>query len=129
EAERDNMRAGMAWLLDSGEIETALSLGAGLQHLWTQRGPASEGRAWLKRALDAPTRHPTSAAIRGQAAQVASVRAWLEGAFDDAAAWAAASLAFAREGGAEGDCVWAINLLGMAATSLGRYDEAAAHLD
>ena len=34
-----------------------------------------------------------------------------------------------REGDAEVDCVWAINLLGMAATSLGRYDEAAVHLD
>ena len=42
---------------------------------------------------------------------------------------AADSLALAREGGAEVDCVWALNLLGMAATSLGRYDEAAAHLD
>jgi DNA-binding CsgD family transcriptional regulator len=38
-------------------------------------------------------------------------------------------LALAREGGADVDCIWAINLLGMAATSLGRYDEAAAHLD
>lgn len=129
EAERDNMRAAMAWLLDSGEIETALSLGAGLQHLWTQRGPASEGRDWLERALNAPTRQPVSPAIRGRAAQVASILAWAEGDFGEAAAQAAASLTLAREGGAEVDCVWATNLLGMAATSLGRYDEAAAHLD
>jgi predicted ATPase/DNA-binding CsgD family transcriptional regulator len=128
EVERDNLRAAMAWLLDSGEIETALSLGAELQYLWLHRGPASEGRAWIRRAL-AAARHPTSPAIRGQAAQAASILAWMEGDFDEAAAMAGAGLALAREGDAEVDCVWALNLLGMAATSQGRYNEAAARLD
>jgi predicted ATPase/DNA-binding CsgD family transcriptional regulator len=129
EAERDNLRAALAWLLDNGEIETALRLGAELERLWLNRGPASEGRVWLERALAAPAGHSTSPAIRGLAAQAASILAWMEGDFDEAAALAGAGLALAREGGAEVDCVWALNLLGMAATSLGHYDEAAAHLD
>jgi non-specific serine/threonine protein kinase len=129
EAERDNMRAAMAWLLDSGESETALRLGTALEVLWTNRGPASEGRVWVDRALAAPADHPAPAAIRGQAAQTASILAWMEGDFDEAAAMAQEGLTLAREDGAEVDCVWALNLLGMAATSLGRYDEAAAHLD
>ena len=129
EAERDNLRAAMAWLLDSGEIETALCLGTKLHYLWTNRGPASEGRAWLKRALATPGNHPASPAIRGLAAQTASILAWMEGAFDEAATLAGEALALAREGSVEADAVWALNLLGMAATSLGHYDEAAAHLD
>jgi predicted ATPase/DNA-binding CsgD family transcriptional regulator len=129
EAERDNMRAALAWLLSSGEIETALRLGAEFHYLWLHRGPASEGRAWINRALSAPVRRPTSPAVRGLAAQAASILAWMEGAFDEAAAMATEALALAREGGADADGVWALNLLGMAATSLGQYDEAAAHLD
>jgi predicted ATPase/DNA-binding CsgD family transcriptional regulator len=129
ETERDNLRAAMAWFLDSGEIETALRLGTALQFLWFHRGPAREGRDWLGRALAAPDIHPASPAIRGLAAQSASALAWMEGDFDTAAALAREAVALAREGAAEVDCVWAINLLGMAATSLGRYDEAAAHLD
>jgi predicted ATPase/DNA-binding CsgD family transcriptional regulator len=129
EAERDNLRAALAWLLDSGENETALCLGTKLHFLWTNRGPASEGRAWLKRAVATPGNHPASPAIRGLAAQTASILAWMEGAFDEAAILAGEALVLAREGSAEADCVWAFNLLGMAATSLGNYDEAAAHLD
>jgi len=129
EAERDNMRAALACLLDSGETETALRLGTKLHFLWTNRGPASEGRVWLKRALAAPAGQSASPAIRGLAAQTSSILAWMEGAFDEAAAFAEQGLALSREGGVDADCVWAINLLGMAATSLGRYGEAAAHLD
>jgi non-specific serine/threonine protein kinase len=129
EAERDNMRAAMAWLLDSGETETALRLGTALEYLWLNRGPASEGRVWIKRALAAPASQRGSPAIRGLAAQTASILAWMEAAFDEAATMAGEGLALAREGGAKVNSVWALNLLGMAATSLGRYDEAAAHLD
>jgi non-specific serine/threonine protein kinase len=129
EAERDNLRAALAWLLDGGENETALCLGTNLHFLWTNRGPASEGRAWLERALATPGNYPASPAIRGLAAQTASILAWMEGAFDEAATLAGEAVALAREGSAEADAVWALNLLGMAATSLGRYDEAAVHLD
>ncbi len=129
EAERDNLRAALTWFLDHGEIEAALRLGTELQFLWTQRGPASEGRNWLERALADAAMRPAPPAIRGLAAQAASLLAWMEGDFDAAAAHAASGLALAREAGAEVDRVWALNLLGMAATSLGRSEEAAARLD
>ena len=129
EAERDNLRAAMAWLLGSGDIETALILGAELQQLWVNRGPATEGRGWLERALAAAAGQPTSPVVRGLAARSASILAWMEGAFDEAATLAEEGLALLREGGAEAACVWALSVLGMTATSLGRYDEAAAYLD
>lgn len=129
ETERDNMRAAMAWLLESGGVENALSLGAQLERLWVLRGPAREGRDWLERAVAAAATHPTSPVTCGLAAQSASALAWMEGAFDEAATLAGTALALAREGDAEADGVWALNLLGMAATSLGHYDEAASHLD
>lgn len=129
EAERDNLRAALAWLLASEEVETALRLGSELQFLWTNRGPAREGREWLGRALAATDTHGVSPAIHGWAAQTASVLAWMAGAFDEAASLAEQAVALVRAGGAEADSVWALSVLGMAATSLGRYDEAAAHLD
>ena len=129
EAERNNLRAGLTWLLDRGEIELALRLGKNLHYLWTNRGPASEGRSWLGRALAAPGSEQVSPAALGLAMQTASVLAWMEGAFDDAANLAARAVALARDAGAEVDCIWAINLQGMAATSLGNYGAAAAYLD
>lgn len=129
EAERDNLRTALAWLLDCGEVDTALSFVAELERLWVLRGPAREGRAWVERALATASERPTPPAIRGLAAQTASILAWMEGDFDQATAMAQEGLALAFAGGAEVDGVWAHNLLGMAATSLGHYDEAAAHLD
>ena len=55
EAERDNLRAALDWLLQIGEIEDALRLGTALDDLWFHRGPVSEGRVWLTRALQRPT--------------------------------------------------------------------------
>jgi non-specific serine/threonine protein kinase len=49
--ERDNLRAALAWSLDSGEPEIALRLGASLWRYWTSEGALREGRSWLERAL------------------------------------------------------------------------------
>ncbi|MFN8677756.1 MAG: LuxR C-terminal-related transcriptional regulator [Thermomicrobiales bacterium] len=129
EAERDNLRTALTWLLDHGETETALRLGNNLHYLWTNRGPASEGRSWLARALAAPGSEQASPATRGLAMQTASVLAWMEGSFDDAANLSAEAVKLARDAGAEADAIWAINLQGMAATSLGNFEEAATYLD
>lgn len=129
EAERDNIRAALTWFLERGQNENAYRLVADFHYLWLHRGPASEGRTWVERVFDAPDREHVSPAIRGLAAQAASILAWMVGAFDEAAAMAAKALNLAHEGGAGADGVWALNLQGMAATSLGRYDDAAAHLD
>src|SRR6266516_2938208 len=51
EREFKDLRAALSWLVESGEIELALRLGAALWWFWYARGHLSEGRQWLERAL------------------------------------------------------------------------------
>jgi predicted ATPase/class 3 adenylate cyclase len=61
EAEHDNLRAALAWSLetpaaaDAGEADRAvigLRLAQALSPFWYQHGHATEGRRWLQRAMD-----------------------------------------------------------------------------
>jgi predicted ATPase len=51
ETEHDNIRAALSWLLESGEAELGLRLGATLLWFWSARGYWSEGARWLEEAL------------------------------------------------------------------------------
>jgi predicted ATPase/Tfp pilus assembly protein PilF len=51
EREHDNLRAALAWALESHQVESALRLGAALGQFWCLHGHWSEGRSWLARAL------------------------------------------------------------------------------
>jgi predicted ATPase/class 3 adenylate cyclase len=51
EAELDNVRAALAWLLAQEEAEAAAGLAATLMPLWRSRGHNSEGLRWLDAAL------------------------------------------------------------------------------
>jgi predicted ATPase len=51
EAEHDNMRAALSWVLEHKEAELALRLGGALSWFWSMRGYHSEGRRWLEEAL------------------------------------------------------------------------------
>lgn len=44
ECEQDNLRAALAWALDSGRVEMALRLAGALRWFWLARGHLSEGR-------------------------------------------------------------------------------------
>jgi non-specific serine/threonine protein kinase len=52
EADLDNLRATLAWLLAAGDAETTLRVAAALSEYWTfAGGQFSEGRGWLEQAL------------------------------------------------------------------------------
>jgi hypothetical protein len=52
EADLDNLRAALSWLLATGDPDTALRIAASLTEYWTLAGGQfSEGRTWLERAL------------------------------------------------------------------------------
>jgi tetratricopeptide (TPR) repeat protein len=70
-AERDNIRAALAWLDQQGDEETMIRLAAGMGWFWFVRGLGTEGISWLKRAR-AP-RSAVAAPIRAAALNWASV--------------------------------------------------------
>lgn len=53
DAEQDDLRGALAWLVESGRGDAAVQLAAGLAIFWDTRGQLSEGRAHLERALAA----------------------------------------------------------------------------
>jgi predicted ATPase/DNA-binding CsgD family transcriptional regulator len=70
--ERDNLRAALAWLAQTGSAEASLRLAGALFVYWFQRGSLSEGRRWLEQALAIDPEAP--AALRAPALTNA---AWL----------------------------------------------------
>ena len=63
EVEHDNVRAALDWTLVSNG-QDLLGFAADLARFWWWRGPASEGRTWLERALATDAGMPTSDRLR-----------------------------------------------------------------
>jgi non-specific serine/threonine protein kinase len=51
EGEHDNLRAALAWALESGRIEPGLRIASGLVRFWEIRGHVQEGFSWFERLL------------------------------------------------------------------------------
>jgi predicted ATPase/DNA-binding SARP family transcriptional activator len=66
EREHDNLRAGLAWSVESGEVELGLRLACALEGLWRVRGYQREGRDRLRLLLTQPgAAAPTAVRSRG----------------------------------------------------------------
>ncbi len=51
EAEHDNLRAALAWSLESGQAEAGLHLAVAIGSFWCRYGYISEGREWITKML------------------------------------------------------------------------------
>ena len=51
EREHDNLRAALAWSIETGAVDIGLAIGAGLWRFWERRGHVSEGRPLLERII------------------------------------------------------------------------------
>jgi len=58
DAENDNLRAALSWLLEQCEGEPALRLSGALGEFWHVRGHLEEGRRWLEAALASEVNAP-----------------------------------------------------------------------
>ncbi len=96
EAEHDNLRAALEWLIQSGDADWGMRLGAALFRFWEIREHFTEGRDRLGRLLRLP-----SAAARNQkrlrALFAAGVLAGDQGDYESAQNLIEESLAIARE--------------------------------
>jgi predicted ATPase/DNA-binding SARP family transcriptional activator len=123
ETEHGNIRAALAYLLESGEAEQALRLAAALRRFWQIHGHLAEGRRLLEAALANPGTAPGSRAraINGLGILVAQ-----QGDFDEAARLFTQSLKLARGLDEPERVATALSNLGNVRLYQGRLDEARA---
>ena len=74
DGEHDNLRAALAWSLQSGRIEAGLRLAVGLVWYWRMRSSDLEIRTWLERLLE-QSGEAIPLAVRASATMYASVAA------------------------------------------------------
>ena len=82
EAEHDNLRAALAWLVNTGDAGGAQRLAGLLWELWYMRGRVTEGRRWLEQAL--ALTGPTDPKTRAGALTGAGALSALQGDLDPA---------------------------------------------
>jgi predicted ATPase/class 3 adenylate cyclase len=123
DAEYDNLRAALRWMVEVGDAEAGLRLCGSLTSFWYIRGFPGEGRAWLAEVLALPAAAMPTPGRAG--ALVAAARlAWHQ---DDPAAARAAcaeAVAILRARGDAGELAHALATLGRAMLAQGDYDAA-----
>ncbi len=110
DADRENLRSALEWLLSSGQSELALRLAAALVLYWRVRCHFGEGRELLESALAAGD--GSSGAIWAKALWGAGFLALMSGDTDAAVGRLEQSLARFRALGDAGGCARALLLLG-----------------
>ncbi len=123
--ERGNIRAALAWAIDDGDAGFALRLTGALAEYWWLRGDATEGRAWLERALSLPGGSP---GLRAAALYGASGLADSQGDQVAALALAEESLALASAHGEALDRLRAHILLAGVTHALGDAERGGVHV-
>jgi predicted ATPase/transcriptional regulator with XRE-family HTH domain len=122
-ADRDNLRAALAWLL-ANAAEVALRVASVLGDFWQLRGEFEEGRGWLERTL---TRAPdASPSLRSAALFALGHLAQFQGDYATARTAAEEALALARTQGDRLGMLCATYSLSQIARSQGRATEAVA---
>jgi predicted ATPase len=106
--EQDNIRAALAWLLETGEVDRALRLAGALGWFWRVQGSLTEGLRWLQAGLACVER--VAEDVQAKALNAAGYLARDQDDLTQAAAWHEESLALWRRAG---------NPLGTAASLLG----------
>jgi non-specific serine/threonine protein kinase len=130
DAEYDNLRAALAWLLAAEDAEGMLRLAGSLSYYWRYRGHFGEGRRWLDQALALGERRgsvPTD--LRAVALTGSGSIAYYQGETERALDLLQPAMALWRETGHALGSVAARSVAGGALVAQGRYDDAVAMID
>jgi predicted ATPase/class 3 adenylate cyclase len=114
EADHDNFRAALSWLLEAGQAESALRIGGALWRFWKSRGHLSEGRRWLSAGLAAGETAPVG--VRARAMLVLGDLDVTQGDYPQGEEKLEAGLALCREAGNRRGEALALNILGFIAS-------------
>src|SRR5207302_9125558 len=106
EAEHDNLRAALSWLLDQRDGEGALRLAMATYRFWDRRGYHVEGCRWFERALTVGATAPH--ALRSKALNAAAQAHWVWGDYPRAETLAEEALSVCRAAGDERGLAWAL---------------------
>jgi tetratricopeptide (TPR) repeat protein len=113
EAEQDNFRAALTWVIDQADAAMALRLTANLWKFWLVRSRLGEGRDWLERSLSVPGDVPPS--VKMDAHYGAGTFARLQSHYSQAVGHGEAGLALARGLDDPFHAAQALYLLGLVA--------------
>ncbi len=116
EGEHDNLRAALAWSLESGRIEMGLRIANALVRFWEIRGYVLEGLAWFERLLTRADER-ISLVVHANALAYASFMAMFLSEAANALAYGQKAVALAEAAGEEGRSVLAIALAGLASAA------------
>jgi len=124
EAEHDNIRAALEWCRTAEpNPEYGLRLAGAVWHFWEVRGYLSEGREWLESALVKGAQILTTSRVK--ALNGAGILALIQGDDVRAASAGQEALALSRRLGDKRGQASCLNILGLNACRLERYDQAA----
>jgi tetratricopeptide (TPR) repeat protein len=124
DAERDNCRVALSWLVDQGRAEQALRLIGALRRAWAAHGYLTETRGWLETVL-AQT-DDVSSRVRAKALYGLGRVALLQGDYDEAVLRLDSASAIYRELGDEEGVVYSLADLGWIAGAQGDHERATA---
>jgi predicted ATPase/DNA-binding SARP family transcriptional activator/DNA-binding CsgD family transcriptional regulator len=127
EAEHDNLREALSWMLEAGEGEHGLRFGAALWRFWLDRGYLSEGIGWLDQVLAGSV--PGSLALRVKALEGLGWLTQTQGDTEGAEATYDEMLELSRESDDKGNVATALNSLGALAVARGDNERARALLE
>ena len=130
-AELDNVRSALAWVSESGDHEAFLRMAEGLWYFWWIHGDMSEGRGWLRRAIEAyeASVAPPDALLLSRALGGAARLAWAATDFQAADALAKRGLAALPPDAGALDEGLHLQSLGVISTALEDFPAARAALE
>jgi predicted ATPase/DNA-binding CsgD family transcriptional regulator len=125
EGEHDNLRAALAWSLESGQIEAGLRIGIAIARFWEIRGYVPEGMVWFERLL-ARAGEGLPRIVHAQALAFAGFMAMFLGNAPACIAYGHEAAALAEKAGDDGNpiLILALNAAGSGARMAGDYQTA-----